>query len=177
MPAHPASDRYSGVSIALHWLMAAVIVIAFALALGTDAFPRDWKPVVVEVHKALGLAVLGLLALRFAWRLMNPPPPLAEVTPLVQRASQLGHLGLYVLMVAVPVIGIVYTFWRGQPLHLGLFDVASPFAADRPTARQYREIHEFAAYALIGLAGLHAAAALWHHYIRRDGVLRRMLPA
>jgi cytochrome b561 len=177
MPARPDSGRYSGLSIALHWLMAAIIVTAFVLALVINAFPKDMKPLVVETHKALGLAVLALLVLRFAWRLLSPPPPLTGVTPVVQRLSQFGHLGLYLLMIAVPVVGIVYSFWRGQTLHFGLFDIASPFAADRAMSRQFREIHEFAAYALIGLAGLHAVAALWHHYVKRDGVLRRMLPA
>lgn len=169
--------RYSGLSIALHWLMALLIVVAFAIALTIDVFPRSLEPVLVETHKDIGLAVIALVLVRFAWRLAHkPPPPSAAVGPVLERLANLGHLGLYVLMVAVPVIGVLYAFWRGQGLHLGVVDIASPFATDRPTARQYREIHEWAAYALMGLAGLHAAAALWHHYARRDGVLKRMLP-
>lgn len=173
-----STARYDSVAIALHWLMAALIVATFVLALVVDVFPRSVEPIIVETHKDLGLAILALILLRFAWRLTHRPPALEDgLAPLVQRASTLGHLGLYVLMVAVPVIGILYTFWRGQGLHLGVIDIASPWAADRPTARQFREIHEFAAYALMGLAGLHALAALWHHYVRHDGVLRRMMPA
>lgn len=170
--------RYDRTAMALHWLMAGLIVAAFVLALVIDAFPRSAKPVAVEVHKDIGMAILVLLALRVLWRLTHRPPALGDdIGALTRRASSLGHLALYGLMVAVPVIGILYAFWRGQSLYLGLFDIPSPWAADRPMARQFREIHEFGAYALIGLAGLHAAAALWHHYVRQDGVLRRMMPA
>lgn len=178
MTSAPSAPRYTGLSIALHWLMALLIVVAFALALTIDAFPKEVKPIVVETHKDIGLAILALLVVRFAWRLAHPPPASEPTLGAVQeRLATLGHLGLYVLMIGVPVIGVLYVFWRGQGLSLGLFDIASPFAADRPTARQFRGIHEWAAYGLMGLAGLHAAAALWHHYVRRDGVLRRMLPA
>ena len=178
MLASPEPARYDRVAISLHWLMAGLIVATFVIALVIDAFPRSMKDILVETHKDIGLAVLALIVLRFAWRLTHRPPPLGdEVPPLVQKASTLGHLGLYALMVAVPVIGILYAFWRGQGLHFGLFDIASPFTPDRATSRQFRQIHEFAAYAIMGLAGLHAAAALWHHYVRQDGVLRRMMPA
>lgn len=177
MPTSISPVRYSGLSIALHWLMALLIVLAFAIALTLDLFPRSLEPVLVETHKDIGVAVIVLILVRFAWRLANPPPAHdASVGPVLERLSNFGHLGLYLLMIAVPVIGILYAFWRGQGLHLGVLDIASPFVTDRPTARQYRGIHEWAAYALMGLAGLHAAAALWHHYVRRDGVLRRMLP-
>lgn len=170
--------RYDRTAMALHWLMAGLIIAAFALALVVDFFPRSIKPIVVETHKDIGIAILLLLALRVLWRLTHRPPALSDdIGALTRRASSLGHLGLYALMVAVPVIGIIYAFWRGQGLHLGLVDIPSPWVADRPTSRQFKEIHELAAYALIGLAGLHAAAALWHHYVRQDGVLRRMMPA
>lgn len=172
------APRYAGLSIALHWLMAALIVVAFGLGLTVDLFPSTLKGVVVETHKDIGLAILALVVVRFAWRLAHPPPAADPSLGLMaERLAGLAHAGLYGLMLAVPVIGVLYIFWRGQGLHLGLFDIASPLAADRPTARQAREVHEWAAYALMGLAGLHAAAAIWHHTVRRDGVLRRMLPA
>jgi cytochrome b561 len=173
-----AAPRYDRFALGLHWVMAILIVLAFVLALVVDAFPRSFAPVIVETHKDLGVAILVLLVVRFLWRLTHTPPAQdASIGPLVQRASHLGHLALYALMVIVPVIGVFYAFWRGQGLHLGIVDIASPFAADRTVSRPLREVHEFAAYALMGLAGLHAAAALWHHYVKRDSTLRRMLPA
>jgi cytochrome b561 len=182
MPATPSTvsetSRYDRFALGLHWAMAVMIVLAFGLALVVDVFPRSFEPVIVETHKDLGMAILVLLVIRALWRITHRPPEQdASIGPLMRRASHLGHLALYVLMVAVPVIGVVYTFWRGQGLHLGIIDIASPVAADRAVARPLREIHELAAYALMGLAGLHAAAALWHHYVMRDSTLRRMLPA
>jgi cytochrome b561 len=178
-PDRPIGDvRYDRVALALHWIMAVLIVVVFGLALTVDVFPRSLKPVIVEAHKDLGVAILLLIALRGAWRLTHRPPEAdASMGALMRRAAGLGHLALYALMVAVPLIGIAYTFWRGQGLHLGIIDIASPFEANRPVARQWREVHEFSAYALIGLAGLHAAMALFHHHVLRDGTLRRMLPA
>jgi cytochrome b561 len=170
--------RYHAVARALHWTMAGLILVVFALGLIVDVFPRGVKPLVVEVHKDLGVTILVLLAARLVWRLVRRPPPYREtLSPLIERMSGLGHLGLYALMLAVPVTGLLYLFWRGQGLDLGLFSVASPFAADRSTARSLREVHEFAAYALIGFSALHAAAALWHHVVLKDSVLQRMLPS
>ncbi|MFO1151307.1 MAG: cytochrome b [Alsobacter sp.] len=177
-PAPAATPRYDRFALGLHWAMAVLIVLAFGLALVVDVFPRSFEPAIVETHKDLGVAILVLLVIRFLWRLTHTPPAQdPEIGALAQKASHLGHLALYGLMVLVPVIGVLFAFWRGQGLHLGVVDIASPFAADRAVARPLKEIHELAAYALMGLAGLHAAAALWHHYVKRDSTLRRMLPA
>lgn len=169
--------RYDNVALVLHWLMAALIVVAFVLALVVDALPRSFEPVIVEAHKDIGMAILLLIAVRGLWRISHRPPEPEATGALMRQAASLGHLALYALMLAVPLIGIGYTFWRGQGLHLGIIDIASPFQADRPVARQWKEVHEFSAYALIGLASLHAAIALFHHLVLRDGTLRRMLPA
>jgi cytochrome b561 len=89
----------------------------------------------------------------------------------------LTHLLLYILMVAVVILGVVLAFYRGDELtFFGLFTIPSPIASDRETAHSIKELHELGANALILLAGLHSAAALWHHFVRRDDVLARMLP-
>jgi cytochrome b561 len=169
--------RYNGVSIAMHWLTAALIVAAFVLALVLDDVEAPLKGTLVTVHKSLGLGVLALVVLRLVWRAVAPPPPLpATTSALVQKASGLGHIGLYVLMAVVPIVGILFVFYRGRGLDFGLFSIASPFAENRAIARPLKEIHELAAYALIGLAALHAAAALWHQYVWKDGLLDRMRP-
>lgn len=171
------TERYNSVSIAMHWLTAALILAAFVLALVLDGFEAPLKGTLVTVHESLGLAVLALVVLRLIWRAVAPPPPLpATTSPLVQKASGLGHLGLYLLMTAVTIAGILYVFFRGRPLDFGLFSIASPFTEDRAVARPIKEVHEWLAYTLIALAGLHAAAALWHHYVWKDGILDRMRP-
>jgi cytochrome b561 len=159
------SLAYDGVARALHWLMALLILAAFTLGL-----------LVVEIHKVIGISILVLVAVRLGWRLAHRPPPAAPVGPLLDALSRMGHLALYILMVAVPVLGLVYAALRGQGIDFGIFAISPIMEGNRAVARPYREVHELAAYALVGLAGLHMLAGLWHHFIRRDGILRRMIP-
>lgn len=180
MTSHPASiptAPYDAGARFLHWSMAALIALTFLLGLTIDSFPSSWKTGAIETHKAIGLVLVLLLAARLAWRLVRSPPPLEPASPFMTAAARLGHATLYALMLLAPVIGLVYAIKRGQGLDLGLFSIP-PLAAPAPRAetRPIREWHEWAAYALIILAGLHALAELWHHLIRKDGTLRRMLP-
>jgi len=169
---------YDGVARALHWSMAGLILLAFALGLLVDVFPRSWEHPIVETHKAIGIAILLLLALRLAWRTTHRPPAPVESAAWLAAAARLGHALLYLLMIAAPLIGVAYAVMRGQGLDLGLFQIP-PFAAawPREATRPIREVHEWLAYGLVGFAALHALAALWHHVIRKDDTLRRMLPA
>ena len=169
--------RYDRVARALHWSMAALILIVFALGLTIDDFPRSWKLTMIELHKGLGIAILLLVALRLIWRLAHRPPVPVASSALLASAAKLGHGALYLLMALVPVIGLVYSIRRGQSFDFGLFTIPA-FQAQEPRdiTRPIREWHEWAAFALVGLAGLHALAALWHHLIRTDDTLRRMLP-
>ncbi len=175
MPA--VATRYDQVARLLHWSIAALILAAFALGLTIDDFPKSWKYALIEVHKVIGVAILLLVLLRVVWRLRHPVAPATELSSGMHRAATAAHAGLYLLMLAVPAIGITYSLLRGQGLDLG-FAAIPPLmeAAARTVSRPVKEVHELAAYALVGLAGLHALAALWHHLVLRDSVLRRMLP-
>lgn len=174
-PALPSN--YDAVSRSLHWLMALLIVATFALGLVVDLFPKSWESGIVLMHKDIGIAILLLLAARLAWRLGHKPPASSDLGPLMARLSGAAHAGLYLLMLVVPVLGVVYAVRRGQSLDFGLFSFGPFMAADRAAARPVREFHELASYALIGIAAVHALAALWHHFVRKDGVLRRMTAA
>lgn len=168
---------YDPVARFLHWSMALLIVAVFALGLGIDALPKSWKYASVEIHKVVGLAILALLAARIVWRVRHAPPTEVGLSPLVVRASHLGHAGLYALMLAAPAIGLVYVVLRGQGVDFGLFSLPPLTAAfDRAISRPVKEIHEWAAYGLIGVAAAHAFVAIWHQVVLKDGVLRRMLP-
>jgi cytochrome b561 len=169
--------RYDAVARGLHWGMAGLILLAFALGLTVDFFPKSWERSLVAVHKDIGIGLIVLVVLRLLWRLTHRPPQTVLHTALVGTAAKLGHAALYALMALVPVIGLVYSIRRGQSFDFGLFSLP-PFQAAEPRdiTRPIREWHEWAAYVLIGLAGLHALAALWHHVIRKDDTLRLMLP-
>jgi cytochrome b561 len=145
-----------------------------------EALPRgSARGVGIFVHISMGLAIIVLVAARVLWRVGDPPPP-SEPTFLGKWAdhfARLTHFALYALLVAVPVVGIVLQFARGNPLPVfGLVEIPSPWVADRAFAHDVKEVHELLAHALIVLAGLHAAAALAHHWILGDRTLLRMLP-
>jgi cytochrome b561 len=170
-------NRYDAIAIGLHWTVAIFILVAFGLGLTVDEFPKDWEDAVVNSHALIGLAILLLSLVRLGWRLFHRPPDLPrDMARAVRAGSKVVHVLLYVLMIAVPAIGIPTLLFRGRGLDLGLFEIASPFARTPEVFRPLTEAHELAAYALVGLAAAHMLAALYHQFIRRDEVLLRMLP-
>lgn len=175
---------YGAVARLLHWLAALCVLVAWGLGITLDDLPKRFEPRALWVHETVGLALLAIVLVRIAWRLGgNPPPPAlpgslsSPMTRWSQPLSHGVHWLLYGLMIAVPVIGIVLTFARGQSLPLfGLAEIASPWPRDRALARTIKGIHELAANITILLATIHVAAALVHHYVLKDDTLRRMLP-
>lgn len=171
--------RYGAIPKAIHWLTAALVALGWMLGSFGDALPRAAQAGGLFIHISAGLSVLSLLVVRLGWRVFDPPP-LPEKTRLGHWgsiAATLGHLGLYALLLAVPIAGIVLQFARGNAVPVfGLFDIVSPWTADRAFARSVKEIHNILANTLVILAALHAAAAIFHTVVLRDRTLRRMLP-
>ena len=179
-----STKDYGAIPQALHWLT--VILVALARALGTfdgalpKGGPRDSG---LFVHISAGIAILSLLVARVAWRAVDPAPPpeagefVAWMGKWMDHAARIEHYSLYVLLVAVPVVGVVLQFARGDALPLfGLSEIPSPWLKDRAFAHNVKEVHEILAHALVVLAAFHAAAALIHHWVFRDRTLVRMLP-
>ncbi len=177
--------RYGAIAQFLHWTAVALVVLAWVLGMLGDELPKgSSRDLGLYVHTTAGLLVIALTILRLLWRLADPSPP-AEKTRFgewlfadwVGLGAKLAHFGLYVLLVAVPVAGIVLQFARGDGLSIfGIVEIASPWVRDRAFAESVKEIHELLAHGLLALAGLHAAAALVHHWVFRDRTLVRMLP-
>ena len=173
----PHLEHYNFVSIALHWLMFVIISFAFALAHLLDVFPKDIKPFWVNLHFVAGVLVMALLVLRVMWRVLAGVPDLpATLHPHTRKATHVVHGLLYVLMGLIPVVGLLTAFYRGRGIDFGFYSLPSPFETDRATGRFFKEIHEFLSWSLFVLAGGHAALALFHHHILKDGILLRMLP-
>jgi cytochrome b561 len=169
--------HYNSIAIILHWLMFALISLAFILALLLDVLPKDIKPYWVNVHFVIGSLVLGLLAVRLLWRLAIGVPDLpSDMHPHSRKATHVVHGLLYVFMALIPIVGVLTAFYRGRGIDFGFYALPSPFEVDRATGRFFKEIHEFAAWTLFVLAGGHAVMALIHHYVLKDGILLRMLP-
>ncbi len=169
------STRYHSVAILIHWAVAALILLAFGLGLTVDDFPKSWTGAVINAHVLLGLAVLGLTLARLWWRIGHKPPAYpADFSLATRRMSHLVQWSLYILMLVVPVIGIPTLFYRGRGIDFALFAIASPFARTPAIFHPLTDVHELTAYALVGLAIGHIGAALYHQWIRKDDLIRRM---
>ena len=178
MPATPpAPQRYSRVAVALHWVMAALILFAGVFGLLLDGWPRDSKLFWINIHAQVGLLILVLLIARFWWRRTHTPPPLPpEVSEISRRVSHPAHMLIYVLMLVTPLVGIVAFVWHARVLDFGLFSIDFGVKSNRPVYDRAEDIHLWLTYGLFALVAGHAVAALWHHFVSRDSVLLRMLP-
>ncbi len=172
--------RYGAVPQALHWVTAICVMVGWLLGQFNDAFPKGPpRALALWTHMTLGELVVLFLVARLVWRFTNPPPPLEPTLfgCLLEIASRISHWTLYVLLVAVPFVGIVVQLKRGNALPIfGVWELASPWPADRALARSVLGVHEVLANLLLILAGIHSGAALIHHYAFRDRTLARMLP-
>jgi len=172
--------RYGALPQALHWLTAICVAVGWLLGQFMDDFPKGVaRASAFSTHLALGELVIILLVVRLLWRFANRPPALMPTRFGLagEIAARLGHVILYALLLAVPFVGIVALLKRGHALPIfGVWQVASPWPADRAAAHSVMEVHELLANALLIFAALHAAAALIHHYVFHDRTLARMLP-
>lgn len=167
--------RYDRVAITFHWLTFVLVVIVGTLGLLHDSWPKQTQALWINRHAVLGICLWLMLMARLGWRLLHaPPPPADDVSRFAQRMSSPVHWALYGLLFVIPVVGVVTFIYHGRVFDFGLVKIDPGIRKDRAIFHPTEQIHEYLAYALFTLASLHAAAALWHHFYLRDGVLRRM---
>ena len=174
------TDRYNSVAKGLHWLMALLIIGLIPLGLYMHELPLSpQKLQLYSWHKWAGVAVFVLLLVRVAWRLAFPPPLLPwHMSRLQQQAAHAGHLALYLLMLALPLSGWLMSSAKGvQTVWLGVLPLPDLIGKDKVLGAQLAELHELLSWTLVALLVAHIGAALKHHWIDRDDVLTRMLPA
>lgn len=171
--------RYSASAQILHWATAILVLAAFILGPGGsearvyDA-SRDFDR---QLHETLGLLVLGLTVIRLAWRTFDSRPASPDIPEWVNKTSRIVQVLLYVLLLAVPLTAITGAWLEGHPLTLvSGVKIAPMIAESHSIGETIAEIHTWLGDAILWLAGFHAAAALFHHYILRDKVLVSMLP-
>jgi cytochrome b561 len=173
------SSRYGLIAQFFHWAIVVLIVTQFVLAQKADALPLGAaKLATLAQHKSVGITILSLAVLRLTWRLIGSTPPLPSATPIWQRrAAHVSHFLLYALLLLVPVLGWLMSSARNFPVSwFGLVTLPDLIAPNRPAYEFLHDAHEFCARLLAVIALVHIAAALKHHFIERDDVLRRMLP-
>ncbi|MDP3738336.1 MAG: cytochrome b [Hyphomonadaceae bacterium] len=174
------SQKYTTAAIAIHWVVLFLVVAAYACILLRENFPRgsDIREALKAWHYSLGLSILGITALRlalrtFVWKTPTISPPLP---PWLSIPAAAAHISLYLLLLAMPLAGWLILSAEAEPIRFWGLQLPSLIGADEKLAEQIQEIHETGGTIGYFLIGLHAAAALFHHFAVKDDTLKRMLP-
>jgi len=173
------TNRYGLRSIGLHWLMLLLIAAVYACIELRENFPKgsDIREGLKAWHFALGLSVLILVAIRMLLQLTDKTPRIDPKPPRWQNLSaKVMHLALYALMVGMPLLGWLTLSAEGKPILFFGFQLPPLIGQSKSAAEWVQEIHEAGGTVGYVLIGLHAAAALYHHYLVRDNTLLRMVP-
>lgn len=176
---------YDTLSRAFHWLTAIAVAVAFIL--GPEHFGRLMHQGVdpatrsdIVWHESLGVLVFGLTLVRLLWVAVRPAAPQFDMPKVMSVAAKLGHFGLWALMLAVPVSAMLALGRESYPLTLlgGVRLDQLPFIATSPLTHlaDWGDVHGALGDVLMGLAGVHAVAAIYHHVALRDNVLVSMVP-
>ena len=168
--------RYTRVAVALHWLIAAVVVAQVAwgwLMQQVPKAPPGLRADAFNVHKSVGLCLFALMLVRLGWRLAHAPPPLPPLPRWQATAARITHVGLYAALLAMPVAGYLGSAFSGYPVKW--FGLTLPgWYPKAPLLKQWMsDVHLFTSVVLVALIALHVAGAL-QHALRGDGVLARM---
>jgi cytochrome b561 len=171
--------RYGAVAQAFHWFTAIVVLVAFIFGPGGSeqrvySHARDFDR---QLHETLGLCVLALVVLRLLWRMMARRPDPPDVARWMDVSAKVVQGVLYLLLFALPLTAISGAWLEGHPLTLlSGIEIAPLFGPAHGAGETIAEIHTWLGDAIMWVAGLHALAALFHHFFLRDGVLVSMLP-
>ena len=173
------TERYGSVSITLHWLMLLVFVAVYACIELRELFPKgsDPREALKTWHFMLGLSIFVLVWLRLLVNITSPSPAIVPNPVKWQmQLAKLMHLALYVLMICMPLLGWLLLSASGKSIPFFGLELPALVGKNKALAELIKEIHETGGLVGYYLIGLHASAALFHHYFVRDNTLRRMLP-
>ncbi len=169
---------YGKMSITLHWLMSVMVIGMVAAGFIMEAMSKgDAKDLMIGLHVSTGVLVLLLALFRWYWVLSNKKlNPVAGVTKL---EKAMGHAAKWLLMLAIigmPLSGMLMMMLHGKGVSVyGLFEIPAMFAENKSIGRLFGKLHELGAYAISAVIGLHILGALYHHRIKKDDTLNRML--
>ncbi len=161
----------------LHWLTAILLVGSFALGISMTRFVGDDQKLrVYGWHEWVGVTIFAVTLARLVWRLVHRPPPLE--LPWIERVGARSvYAAMYVVLLVQPIVGWVMSTAFGFPVvYLGLVPLPQIVEADRELAERLQPIHFSLAMVLVALFAAHMGGVLFHHLIRQDGILQRMLP-
>jgi len=171
--------RYGAVAQAFHWLTAILVVVAYFMGPGGSeqrvySSAADFTR---QTHETLGVTVFTLVLVRLLWRLVDTAPEDPPLKPWLRYSAKLFHVVLYVLLIASPVSAIVGAWLEGHPLTVwGFGNIGPVLSPMHDVGLSVAALHTTFGDVVLWIAGLHAVAALFHHFFLRDGVLLSMLP-
>lgn len=169
--------RYGSVSRFFHWAIFLLVFCMLIVGYFAEDISKPLRGGVINIHKLIGLLILALMVLRALWACTNVKPLPVAGTLFWQRwAERAVHYSLYAVLFIIPISGWVMTVAKGHPPMLGSIAFNLPIAENRPLSELGFTIHSWVAALLIGLVCIHLFAALYHHYLKNDDVLKRMLP-
>ena len=179
MPTNEAATttaRYTRTAVALHWLIAALFIGQFAWGWLMQEIPKSppgLRADAFNVHKSIGLCVLGLMMFRLGWRIAHPPPALPALPAWQAHLARATHVALYVALLVQPLSGYLGSVWSGYPVKW--FGITLPaWGARSPELKDaMSNVHLVTSFVLLALVLLHVAGAL-NHALRRDGIVSRM---
>ena len=172
--------RYGAVAQTLHWATAVLVLAAFIYGTGGSEQrvygpARDFDR---QLHETLGLSMLTLVAIRLAWRMVDARPDPPEVTRWMGVVAGVVRVALYVLLFGVPLTAITGAWLEGHPITLlAGIEIPPVLVLSHDTGATIASIHTWLGDAILWVAGLHALAGLYHHFVLRDDVLESMLPS
>lgn len=178
MSSAATTERYTGTTIALHWLLALAILGAFIVGVYMSDLPVSPQRLkLYNWHKWAGICILALSALRLLWRLTHRPPADVAMPEWQRRSAHAVHILLYLLFFAVPLAGWAYSSAAGFPVVVfGVLPLPDFVAPSKELAEAIKPLHKILAFTMAVLVLAHVAAALKHHFVDGDGLLSRMRP-
>ena len=175
-----AAGRYNNVAIALHWVVAVLVLTLIGLGVYMVDIPRGTpdRSFFYNLHKSIGLTTGIIVLLRLWWRKKNPPPKLPDSMPAWQvTASNISHGLLYTCLIIMPVAGFSASqFTKWGVTYFGLFKIPPIGTPNKEIYNFLQGIHEYTSYVLMFLVVVHILAALQHALVKKDGIFQRMLP-
>jgi len=173
------TDHYPATSKWLHWLVAICVLTTAPVAIAmVNVGKGPTQDMLYNFHKSLGVLILILMLLRLINRLVvGAPIPDPDIEPWQKTVSSIVHTSLYVLLLAMPVVGyIANSVYGAATPFFGLFELPPIASKNEELAKQLFAIHSWVGWLVIAIVLTHVSAALYHYFIRRDNVLQRMLP-
>jgi cytochrome b561 len=173
-----AAPAYSVTSRTLHWMTAVLVLLILPVGvLMVNVASGPCQDALYNLHRSIGALLIPIVVGRLGYRIGHPPPPLpGDIPAAQQQAAHATHWALYALLIVQPFVGWIATSAYGAPITVfGLFELPPIWPQDRALSEQLFLVHQVTGAAIAAFATVHIAAALYHHFVRRDGVLIRMI--